>query len=163
MCMHVQFSWGGIVTACLYCSVRERKGLLCVHRQIVDSVRMFNISSIFAQPFHNRYLLPVTGADWGGLFTRYRGSAEVLQKRSPESRKFPSVPVTSDCFFFLHIIFKIEIGTNGFNVYVNECTTVHFYSSIWIYALQYIFIVAYEFMHSIITAPMTSFDSNLLP
>ena len=55
-------------------------------------------------------LSPVTGADdifWsqGGLFVQYPGSAEVLQKQSHESWKFPSVPVTSDSFFFLHIIF----------------------------------------------------------
>ena len=45
ICMHVQFSWGGIVTACLYCGVRERKGLLCVHREIVNSVRIIYIAS----------------------------------------------------------------------------------------------------------------------
>ena len=43
ICMHVQFSWEGIVVACLYCGVRERKGLHCVHREIVDSVRIINM------------------------------------------------------------------------------------------------------------------------
>ena len=42
----------------------------------------------------------------GGLFTQNRGSAEVLQKQSPEGRKLPSVQATSDSFFFWHIIFK---------------------------------------------------------
>ena len=56
-------------------------------------------------------LSPVTGADGifryrGELFMQYRGSAKVLQKQSSEIRKFPSVLVTSDSFFFLHIIFR---------------------------------------------------------
>ena len=59
----------------------------------------------------------------GGLFTQYWGSAEVLQKQSSESQKFLSVLVSSDSFFFLHIIFKNNNWvTNGFNVYVNDCT-----------------------------------------
>ena len=43
-----------------------------------------------------------------GLFTKYRGSAEVLQKQSSENMKFPSLglPVISDSLFFLHVIFK---------------------------------------------------------
>ena len=32
ICIHVQFYWGGIVTACIYCGVLEQKGLLCVYR-----------------------------------------------------------------------------------------------------------------------------------
>ena len=40
---------------------------------------------------------------------QYRGSAEVLQKQSPKSRKFPFVQITSDSFFFLNIIFKIKL------------------------------------------------------
>ena len=52
---------------------------------------------------------------------QYQGSAELLQKQSPERWKFPSVPVASDSFIFLHIIFKIKIRTNGFNVCANEC------------------------------------------
>ena len=76
---------------------------------------------------HYKNLSPVTVTDgifWsqGGLFTQYRGSVEVLQKQSPESWKLPSVPVTSDSFFFLHIILKIKIGINGFNICVNKCT-----------------------------------------
>ena len=41
ICIHVQFYWGGIVTACIYLGVLAQKGLLCVYREIVDSVRMF--------------------------------------------------------------------------------------------------------------------------
>ena len=55
---------------------------------------------------------------------QYQGSAEVLQKQSPENWKFSSVPVTSDSFFFLHIIFKIKNGTNGF------MNALYFYSSL---------------------------------
>ena len=52
-------------------------------------------------------LSPLTSEDGifqslGGLFTQYRGSAEELQKQLTESRKFLSVPVTSDSLFFLH-------------------------------------------------------------
>ena len=68
-----------------------------------------------------KYLPTVTDVDGifrfrGELFTQYQGSAEVLQNQSPESQKCPPVPVTSDSFFFLHIIFKNKYGTNGFNV-----------------------------------------------
>ena len=36
ICIHVQFYWGGIVTACIYWGVLARKGLLCVYREILD-------------------------------------------------------------------------------------------------------------------------------
>ena len=77
---------------------------------------------------HSYYknLSPVTDADGifrsrGGLFTQYRGYAEVLQKQSPESWKFPSLPVTGDRIFFLHIIYLKIIW---FNVCDYECTLV---------------------------------------
>ena len=44
ICIHVQFYWGGIVTVCIYCDVLARNVLLCAYREIVDSVRILNIS-----------------------------------------------------------------------------------------------------------------------
>ena len=58
----------------------------------------------------------------GGLFTQYRGFAEVLQKQLPESWKFPFIPVNSESLFSLHIIFKKTNGANVFNIYVYKCT-----------------------------------------
>ena len=89
-------------------------------------------SALFVPSSTTVNLSPVTGADGifrfqGGLFTQYWGTAE----QSPESQKFPSVPVICDSFFFLHIIFKDKNRTNGFDVCVNECTI--YFSSIWIY------------------------------
>ena len=53
-------------------------------------------------------LSPVSGADGifrsqGGLFMQYQGCAELLQKQSPKSWKFPSVTVVFSCISFLKI------------------------------------------------------------
>ena len=70
---------------------------------------------------------PVTGADRifhyrGWLFTQYWGSAEVLQKQFPRAGNFHPyrllVIVSFSCISFL----EIKIGTEGFNVCINDCT-----------------------------------------
>ena len=74
-------------------------------------------------------------------------STETLQKQSAESRKFPSVPVTSDSIFVLHIIFRNK-NRSKMGLMFALMITLYFYSSLWIYA----------FIHKI---PVTSFDSNI--
>ena len=79
----------------------------------------------------------VTGEDGifrsrGGLFTQYRG------------RKFKSVPVTSDSFFFLQI--KME-----------QMSFMYAFMN----ALYFIVHVAYEFTHSFINVTMAAFDCNI--
>ena len=58
------------------------------------------------------------------------GSVEVLQKQATESRKFPYVPVSSDSFFFLNIIYTNKNGTNGFKIMFAFMNALYFHSSI---------------------------------
>ena len=56
ICIHVQFYWGGFVTPNIYWGVWAQKTLLCVYREIVDSVRInnkaidFNHNNAFFKP-----------------------------------------------------------------------------------------------------------------
>ena len=84
--------------------------MICIWRII-----LYFIDTDYKKNIHNYdiYSLKniVIGTDWislsqVGLFTQYRGTNEVQQKQLSKNRTFPSLPLISDSFIFVHIIFN---------------------------------------------------------
>ena len=69
----------------------------------------------------------------GGILRSTEALPRYCRNSHARSENFRRLLVTSDSFFFLHIIFKNKNRNNGFNVCVIDCI-----------------ILAYEFTHSFI-------------